>query len=303
MTATAVGALLIILLGVVIRRLGIAGPKDGPLLVRLVINLFLPALIFDILLRADLSGSLLLVPAAGWIIYFSLLALCVALTRSLRLDGPRAGAFIVAGAVGNTGFFGLPLVAASGSHFSQAAAVMYDALCTGIVTWTATPALAKGYGGTGPRLEWRPLLRALALPPSWAVVAGLGLNLAGVNDLPDVLDRPLELLGGAVLPLVMIYAGLLLELGALRWIWGQVAAIAGVRLLIAALVGLGVAVLLGLHGANLNTVVVMAAMPTAMMSLVLGTQFGLRSDVLAVSVATTTLLATLTLPAIRALLL
>ena len=134
------------------------------------------------------------------------------------------------------------------------------------------------------------------------MVAGIALNLAGVHDLPDVLVRPLEILGDAVLPLVMVYAGLLLEVGALRRAWAQVGAIAVIRLAVAALVGLGVGLLLGLGGATLHTVVLMAAMPTAMMSLVLGTRFGLRSDVIAGAVATTTVLATLTLPAIRALL-
>ncbi len=302
MTATAVGALLIILAGVVLRRLGLAGPKDGPLLVRLVIYLFLPALVFLILVRADLSASLLLVPLAGWIVFLALLALCTVLMRATDLDGPRAGAFVVAGAIGNTGFFGLPLIAASGRGFSLAAAVMYDSLCTAIVTWTATPAIARAYAGAGTGFKWRPLLRALNLPPTWAVVAGIALNLAGVNDLPDVLVRPLEILGDAVLPLVMVYAGLLLEVSALRRAWAQVGAIAVIRLAVAALVGLGVGLLLGLGGATLHTVVLMAAMPTAMMSLVLGTRFGLRSDVIAGAVATTTVLATLTLPAIRALL-
>jgi predicted permease len=301
LTATAVGALLIILAGMVIRRLGIASPKDGPLLVRLVISVFMPALILVILVRADLSAALLLVPLAGWIVFVAMLGLCVGLARALRLEGPRAGAFVVAGAVGNTGFFGLPLIAASGSGFSQAAAVMYDALCTGIVTWTATPALSRGYSGAGPRLEWRALLRVLALPPTWALAVGVLLNLAGV-DLPDVIDRPLEILAGAVLPLVMIYAGLLLEVGVLRRAWAQVGAITVVRLVLAALVGLAVGALLGLAGATLHTVVLLSAMPTAMMSLVLGTQFGLRSELIAGAVATTTLLATLTLPAIRAIL-
>ena len=50
-------------------------------------------------------------------------------------------------------------------------------------------------------------------------------------------------------------------------------------------------------------VVIMAAMPSAMMSLVIGTRSGLRSDVLASAVVVTTLLSTVTLPAWRALLL
>ena len=59
----------------------------------------------------------------------------------------------------------------------------------------------------------------------------------------------------------------------------------------------------GFSGDVLHTVVIMAAMPTAMMSLVLGTRYGLRSDVLAGAVVVTTLLATVTLPAWRAALL
>ncbi len=43
----------------------------------------------------------------------------------------------------------------------------------------------------------------------------------------------------------------------------------------------------------------MAAMPTAMMSLVLGDRYGLRRDVLAGAVVVTTLLCTITLPIVR----
>jgi predicted permease len=48
--------------------------------------------------------------------------------------------------------------------------------------------------------------------------------------------------------------------------------------------------------------VLMAAMPTAMMSLVIGGWFKLKTDVIAGAVVATTLLATLVLPLIRALL-
>jgi predicted permease len=76
-----------------------------------------------------------------------------------------------------------------------------------------------------------------------------------------------------------------------------------VRLGVATLIGLGVARLFGFTGDVLNTVVIMAAMPTAMMSLVLGARAGLRSDVLAGAVAVTTVLCTITLPLWRAVLL
>jgi malate permease and related proteins len=305
LTETAFGALLIILAGAVARHYRVIRVEDGPLLVRVVIYLAMPALILLILVRAELDGALLLVPVAGIVIHLLLLGLAWASTMLWGMERPRAGALMVATAVGNTGFFGLPLIAASGDGFSLPAAVMYDALATGLITWTSTVAVATAYGRVeeGPRVSLGDLGRALILPPNWALVAGLALNLSGVGDLPVLVERPLELLAAAVLPLTMVYAGLMIELRGLPRLWGEVSYAVIVRLGIATVVGLGVATLLGLEGEIFNTVVIMAAMPTAMMSLVIGARSGLRADVIAGAVVVSTLLSTATLPAWRAVLL
>ena len=79
---------------------------------RVVINLALPPLIFLILVQADLHASLLLVPVAGFAIHGILLGLVWLSVRVWGMERPRAGAMFVATAIGNTGFFGLPLIAA-----------------------------------------------------------------------------------------------------------------------------------------------------------------------------------------------
>ncbi len=305
MTETALGALLIIMAGLLARRFGVVRRDDGPLLVRVVIYLTMPPLIFLILVRADLSGRLLLVPLAGIAIHLILVALVGVSVRVWGMERPRAGALIVATAVGNTGFFGLPLIAASGSGFSLPAAVMYDALATGLITWTSTVAIAGAYGRAeaAPYPAMREVGRSLLLPPTWALVAGLAVNLAGLGDLPGVIERPCELLGAATLPLTMLYAGLMIEVRGLGRLWGEIAYVTVVRLGVATLVGLLVAEAIGLKDDVFNTVVIMAGMPSAMMSLVIGSRSGLRGDVLAGAVVVTTLLSTLTLPAWRALLL
>src|SRR5205085_4183490 len=207
-------------------------PEDGALLVRIVLYLALPCLVFLIVVRAELHPALILVPIAGWAVHALLLGSALAAGRLLRLDRPSAGALAVASAVGNTGFFGLPLIAASGSGFSLAAAVMYDTFSTGLITWTSTVAVASAFGDGEPRLALRPLARALLLPPNWALVAGLIVNAAGGKDLPALVERPLEILGAAVLPLVMIYAGLMLEVSGLRGLWAEVGVVAVHRLVL-----------------------------------------------------------------------
>ena len=303
MTATAVGALLIILLGWFARRMGVLRPKDGPILVQVVIYLALPALVLRAIVTADLDASLALVPVVGYACHGVLLVTMLAVARFARFDRATTGALLVATAVGNTGFFGIPLIAASGANLSVATAVMFDAFCTGILTWTSTVWIAGRFGDpSAESAPGTPMWRNLLLPPMWALAVGLTLNLAGVHDLPEVIDRPLEILGGAVLPLVLIYAGLVIEWDGVRRAWREVGLIAAGRFVISPAVGLGVALALGLDGAVLDTVVLMTAMPTAMMSLVIGGWFKLRTDVIAGAVVVTTLLATAVLPILRELL-
>lgn len=305
MTETAFGALLILLAGALAREIGLIRRRQGVLLVNIVIHLALPPLVFLIMVRAELDAALLLVPLAAYLIHGILLLLSWAATRVWGCEPRRAGALIVATAVGNTGFFGLPLIAASGEGFSQPSAVMYDALATAVITWTSTVAIAGYYGQTagGRRVSLRDVGRALLLPPTIALVLGLAVNLAGVHELPRLAEQPLELMAGAVLPLTMLYGGLMLDVRGLGRLWREMAFVVVMRLGIATLVGLAVAELLQLDGTVRATVVIMAAMPTAMMSLVLGASAGLRSDILAGAVALTTLLCTITLPLWRAVLL
>jgi predicted permease len=293
----------VILAGALARRAGVLRREDGPVLVRVVLHLTLPPLIFLILARAELDVALLLVPVAGIATHIVLVLLVTGATRAWRAERPRAGALIVATAVGNTGFFGLPLIAASGGGFSQAAAVLYHTLATSPLTWTSTVAIAAAYGRSSgaPGREARDVARSLLVPPNAALVAGLAVNLTGAG-VPELVERPLEILGAATLPLTMLYAGVMLQGRGLPRLWRELTFVVVVKLGAAAAIGYAVGVALGLGGDILNTVVIMAAMPTAMMSLVIGAREGLRADVLAGAVVVTTILATLTLPALRALL-
>lgn len=303
MTTTAVGALAIILLGWVARRAGVITPAAGPMLVQVVIYVALPALVLRIMVASDLQPELALVPLVGFAVHGVLVAVALGAARLGKLDRAATGAFIVASAVGNTGFFGVPLIAASGPNLSVATAVMFDTFCTGILTWTSTIWIGGRFGD--PAAEGAPaagMWRNLLLPPTWAMGVGLGLNLAGVRSLPEFVDRPLAILGGAVLPLVLIYAGLVIEWDGIRRAWRRVSGVVAIRLLVSPVVCLGIALAIGLDGDVLRTTVLMAAMPTAMMSLVIGGWFKLNTDVIAGAVVATTLLATLVLPGLRALL-
>ena len=304
MTETAFAALILILLGAVARHTGLVRQDQGDVFVRVVIYLALPPLVFLIIVRADLDGALVLVPVAALVIHVILVVVSWGSARLVGMGRRSTGALILATAVGNTGFFGLPLIYAAGEGFSLPAAVMYDALATALITWTSTVAIANHFGRAdgAARVSLADVGRALLLPPTLALALGLVVNLAGVDELPAFIERPCEIMAAAVLPLTMLYGGLMLEVRGLARLWRQLSYVAVVRLGLAGLIGLGVAYVFRFEGEVLSTVVLFAVMPTAMMSLVLGVRGGVRSDVLAGAVAVTTVLCTLTLPLWRALL-
>jgi predicted permease len=306
MLPTSLAALVIIFVGLGLRHAGVLREENGPVLVNVVIFATMPALVFTIISREPLSVSLLLVPVAGWLIHFVMLGVAWVIARIRHADRPTEGAILVSTAVGNTGFFGVPLIAASGIGVSLAAAVFYDAFATGIITWTSTVVIATSFGSVEGRargIDWAALGRGLLMPPMIALYVGLAWNVAGLGVPSHWIARPLNLLGSATLPLVLLYAGLMLDWRALRRAWPEVSMITVARLGIGALVGLAIGTLLGLTRGQLHTVVLMAAMPTAAMSLVLGVRYGLRRDVLVGAVFVTTVVCTLTLPIVRELIL
>ena len=305
MTTTAIAALVLILAGTILRRAGIVRAEDGEVFVRVVIYITMPALVFLILMRADLEGSLVLVPLIALVAHVILILVALTASRLMRLNRPSTGAMIVASAVGNTGFFGVPLIANSGPGFSPLAAVMFDTFATGLITWTSTVAIGSAYGTAteGAKVDWHQVGRALLLPPNWFLAAGLLLNLAGVReaDIPEAIVKPLQIASGAVLPLVMIYVGMMLAPKGIGRVWPQVATVVMTRLVLAGVIGFALAWAVGLRGDVLHTVVLMSAMPTAIMSLVIGGgQYRLTSDIIAGSILVTTMLCTVTLPIIRA---
>ncbi|MFN8108818.1 MAG: AEC family transporter [Thermoleophilia bacterium] len=302
MIETSFAALVLIVAGAALRRAGLLREEHAQALVNIVLYLAMPALVFLILARADLRADLLLAPVAAWVGHVVLMVLAAGIARARHMDRPRMGAFLTAIAVGNTGFFGLPLIAASGPGFSLPAAIMLDSLATAIITWTSTVAIGTAFGSAGDgraRVDWGGLVRGLMLPPMWGLLAGIAWNLAGMGRVPTALARPLEILSGAVLPLVMLYAGLVFSPDGLRRNAGDVGLITVMRLVVGGVVGVLVGRALGMNGDLLHTVVVMGAMPTAMMSLVLGDRYGLRRDILSDAVVVTSLLCTVTLPIVR----
>lgn len=300
MLETTFAALLMIGLGTLLRRAGIVRRADGRILVQLTLYVFMPALVLKIFVGADLNWDLILVPVVAFLVTAALAPIALLAARALHLSRATTGGVIICIAIANTGFFGLPLIAASGGEYSLPVALMYDALGTGILIWTFSPVVASffGEGHIDDRISIRSSLRGLLLPPMWALVTGLILTLVGVQELPSLIDTPVNFLAAALLPMVMLYVGIELDISGIARHWRAITAVSVGRLVVGPVVAFAIGGLLGFRGEALNTITVLGGMPSGMMVLVLGSHYRLPTDLLAGCVAVTTVLSLATLPII-----
>jgi predicted permease len=133
------------------------------------------------------------------------------------------------------------------------------------------------------------------------MLAGLALRFFSLQ-LPYGIDKSIEQLGRASIPVALIILGVQLAKTGVGVGKYELFA-SNLRLLLAPLLSFGVGWCLGLRGLDLQIVIIQSAMPTAVNSVVLVTEFGGDGGKVAKTVVATTILSFLTLPLILAQLL
>jgi hypothetical protein len=143
--------------------------------------------------------------------------------------------------------------------------------------------------------------RLLRLPTFYAVLLALLFNYFGWI-LPLPLERSVDLLANATIPVLMVLMGI--QLQASKWTDHTLVLSLGnlLRLLAAPAIALGLALIFHLEGAAFQAGIVEAAMPTAVFMTVLATEYDIEPAFITTAVFTSTLLSPLTLTPILALL-
>lgn len=194
----------------------------------------------------------------------------------------------------NYGYIPIPLVALLFPQDGTLGVLMVYMLGVDLAFWTVgVVVLTGGFGGAW----WRRLLN----PPSLATIAGVALNLTGLaSQVPAFLSDAVGMVGDAAVPLGIILVGAMTadHLGQTRWRQGT-APLAGaclLRALLAPAALVGLAWLLPFSLELKRVLVVEAAMPAAMFSIVV-TRYYRGDGALAVRiVVATSLVALLVVP-------
>jgi hypothetical protein len=273
-------------------------------LAKTLLYLLIPAFVFHNILTSQLAGA-----EYGRIIAFSAAALGVlyllaqAVSRLRGHDRPLRGAFTNSVILYNSANFGIPVMALTFSFTPEqqtyaVAVQIIVAACQGTAAYTVGALIAAaGSGGVG-----RAMKQVLRLPFIYALAAALAMKAAGLGT--DALRtvplvwKPLSIISDAYVAMALLTLGA--QMGRVRLVGvpADLALSAGLRLLAAPLVGLGLVAALGLEGRLAQILVIGISGPSAVASAVVAIEFRNRADVAARAVMLSTLGAAVTVPVV-----
>ena len=267
---------------------------------KLTYFVLLPSLLVDTLANAPLAE--LSVAPLALALALPLVALggiMLALRRHLPTDGPGFTS-LFQGSVRLNGYVG---IAAAFALYGQAGLTLAAVALAAFVPTVNVMSVAvlSRYAGARPQ-GWREVGRALVHNPLIAACAiGIALNAAGLAP-PQVIDDVLGILGRAGLPFGVLCVGAGLTFAGIAGMRAELAIAGTAKLVVLPLLAALACALLGVDEPATGVVVLFAALPTATSAYILSRQMGGDAELMARTVAVTTVAAGVTMPVMLAIL-
>ena len=264
---------------------------------RITFNALAPCLVFNLLVTSRVGAAEFGLIVAYTLLFVAAVGVIARVTAiPLRLDQPHMAAFLIVVMFSNAGNYGMSVVLfAFGREALARAAIFF--VTSALVMYTFGTYLASS-GRLGGREALRGLLR---VPAIWGLAAAALVIWTGV-ELPKAVSRPIELLGDAAIPSMLLVLGMQFERGARAERPGLVALASALVLVASPIIGFLLASALGLTGVTRQAVLVQSAMPSAVITTIVALEFDVAPAFVAAVVVVTTLASPLTLSLLIALL-
>lgn len=266
-------------------------------LAKLIFNIFSPALVFFSLYDSSIEGhefgSLVILIAIFQIVMAELSYL---VTRFQGVGKIEQASVILSTFSLNAGNFGLSVAA-----FAFGEAVLARAVVVYVGNTILNYTLGVFIASRGSQASVRALRNVLRVPAFYATIAAFLLR--GLNvELPPVLFRSVTVLKDAAIPAMLVLLGLQLSYSVQRSKFALVSTGVAIKLLIAPLIGVGLALAFHLDSLSATAFILQASMPTAVMTLILSKEFKLDDTLMLNLILASTLLSPFTLSVVILLL-
>lgn len=263
-----------------------------------LIYLFIPSLAFTGITQSDLrGGDVLGLAGVAVIMSFTMSLVGLGVARLGRFDRRLESAFVISILLVNAANYGIPLNRFAFGPDGERQAIIYY-----VMSVMVGNSLGVYFASRGTATVKEALLNVLKVPITFAALAGLVVNLAGIT-IPLPIERAVGILAQASVPGMLALLGLKLAETSIRHIrWRPVLLATGIRLVIAPLIAFPLATLLGLTGVTFQVAIVQSSMPTAVLANALATQFDADTEFTAATTLVSTLASIVTLSILIALL-
>jgi hypothetical protein len=264
---------------------------------QVIFYIFSPILVFNLLTRSQLSNRDLL----NTLLFTAILICCVgALTwiigRLFKLDRKMLAAVLITAMFMNAGNYGLPL-----TDFAFGAAALAFASVFFVINAIFTNTVGIVIASSGSMSVWNAIKGLVKFPAIYALLLGI-LFLQFKWQLPTGLDRTVTMLSNAAIPCMLVLLGMQLVNIHFDGHTLPLVITGSMRLLIAPLLAYGLTRLFGISGPAYQAVVLEAAMPVAVMTTILATEFDTEPSFVTTAVLVTTLISPFTLTPLLAFL-
>lgn len=299
--------MLLIAAGYLAGRRGWVGGKAVRDLSNLIFLLLAPALLFRSMSTVHVE-QLSLRPVAA---YFIAAGLIFAVTMLWRGFNRTAAVLALANTYSNTVMIGIALIGLAYGPDGTIVLLTLISLHSLVLLTSATVvlelAVAHEHASTTGeerrsmmRTVGRALYNAIIHPVPLPIIAGLLFAQTGLR-MPEAIDTPIALLGGAFSPVALVMVGITLALTPVGAHWRGALVQAVVKNVVHPLLTMGIGLALGLRGLPLIVMVVAAALPIGANVFLFSQRYRTAEELVTASVVMSTSLALVTLSVVMAL--
>lgn len=258
-------------------------PENMPAVLNgFIIHVSLPALTLLYIHDLKFTGDIILVAAMAWLLFGLSAGFFWLAGRWLNLSRGTVGALMLTGGLGNTSFFGLPMIEAFYGHEGIASGIIVDQLGSFLVLSTLGIIVAGLYSSGRPAAG-EIARRVVLFPPFVALLVSLALI---PMEYAPWFTALLKRLGDTLAPLALLSVGFQLRLGHLAGNGRNLALGLGFKLLLAPLlIYLLYVPLLGAHGQAIRVTLFDAAMPPMITAAIIASEHDLDPELATLMVA------------------
>jgi malate permease and related proteins len=248
-----------------------------------------PALVFNMLVSSQVEAS----QVGRMVLFYMLVTASAALMARLaaiplKLDRPSLSAFMLVVISSNSGNYGLPVAMLAFGREALAFASVYF-LTSSLFSYTGGILIAASG-----RRTFAEAVRGVLRVPAVYGAAAAALTMIVHVAIPRAVMQPVMMLSDAALPMMILVLGMQLERATRPDRPTMVAVAVALSIVATPLAAIGIAYLVGLHGAAFQAGVLQASMPTAVITTILALEFDVAPNFVTSVVVFSTLLSPVT---------